>query len=43
MGAREPTITEDPSPIVEDIFGDLRPRGHQTSTASPEAGQGGEI
>lgn len=37
MGTREPNFTEDPFPIMEDIFGDLHLKSHQTSTASLEA------
>lgn len=37
VGAREPIMVEDPSPIMEDISGDLYLEGHQTSAASLEA------
>lgn len=40
MGAREPIISKDPFPIMEDIFGDLQLEGPQTNIASPEAAKG---
>lgn len=42
VGARELLVAKDPSPTIEDSFGDLNPEGHQTNTASLEAVEGGE-
>lgn len=36
MGAREPTVSEDPVVMMKDIFGDLQLEGEQTNTASLE-------
>lgn len=40
MGAKEIAITEVSALTMEDVFGDLHPKGHQTNIDSTEAVEG---
>lgn len=40
MVPREPITTEGPSPIMEDMFGELHLEGHKTKTTFLEAAEG---